>query len=119
MRYQWNRDDRRQVPPWLGIVVSLFMLVIGVTMLFTEFAQTREALPMVFMVCWCGIVIANLIRNIIRLMKQRKKKSGDETYYNPRTGHFDSSASSLYRPYCGTPVDGDYEYCNRCGRRLP
>lgn len=119
MRVRWNGSNRRQGPPWLGIVTSVLMLVIGVTMLFTEFAQTREVLPMVFMVCWCGIVIANLIHNIIRLVKQRKQKGGNETYYNPRTGRFDSGALSLYCPYCGTPVDGDYEYCNHCGRRLP
>lgn len=26
---------------------------------------------------------------------------------------------SDYCPYCGTPVDGDYRYCRRCGRELP
>lgn len=25
----------------------------------------------------------------------------------------------LYCPYCGKAVEGDYVYCNLCGRRLP
>lgn len=24
-----------------------------------------------------------------------------------------------YCPYCGNAIDGDYTYCNRCGKRLP
>lgn len=26
---------------------------------------------------------------------------------------------SLYCPYCGAAVEGDYVYCNKCGRKLP
>ena len=22
-------------------------------------------------------------------------------------------------PYCGTPLSGDFEYCNKCGKKLP
>ncbi len=28
-------------------------------------------------------------------------------------------AESLYCPYCGAAVEGDYVYCNKCGRKLP
>ena len=27
--------------------------------------------------------------------------------------------SSKFCPYCGTPVAGDFEYCNNCGKKLP
>lgn len=26
---------------------------------------------------------------------------------------------SLFCPYCGNPIQGDYEYCNKCGKKLP
>lgn len=26
---------------------------------------------------------------------------------------------SAFCPYCGAKVDSDYEFCNKCGRRLP
>ena len=26
---------------------------------------------------------------------------------------------SLYCPYCGCAAEGDYIYCNKCGRKLP
>ena len=27
--------------------------------------------------------------------------------------------SDLFCPYCGTPAEGDYMYCKKCGKRLP
>ena len=33
-------------------------------------------------------------------------------------GHTGRSDSS-FCPYCGTPVEEDYEYCANCGRKLP
>ena len=29
------------------------------------------------------------------------------------------AADSAFCPYCGTPVAGDFEFCNKCGRKLP
>ena len=26
---------------------------------------------------------------------------------------------SLFCPYCGTAVDGDFEFCHKCGKKLP
>lgn len=28
-------------------------------------------------------------------------------------------ADNKYCPYCGTPVATDYEFCNKCGKKLP
>ena len=36
-----------------------------------------------------------------------------ETSDNERT------AESAFCPFCGTKVEKDYEYCNRCGKKLP
>ncbi|MBQ9765574.1 MAG: zinc ribbon domain-containing protein [Lachnospiraceae bacterium] len=30
-----------------------------------------------------------------------------------------STSNSKFCPYCGTKVDGDYLYCNQCGKKLP
>lgn len=32
---------------------------------------------------------------------------------NPR------SSGSAFCPYCGTKVEGEYAYCNKCGKKLP
>ena len=30
-----------------------------------------------------------------------------------------SSEESSFCPYCGNEIEGDYLYCNRCGKKLP
>ncbi len=30
-----------------------------------------------------------------------------------------NSDDSYFCPYCGAPVEGDYAYCNKCGKKLP
>lgn len=47
---------------------------------------------------------------------------GNNTYYsnsstNSQTAQ--SASDSKYCPYCGTKVEGDYLYCNQCGKKLP
>lgn len=32
---------------------------------------------------------------------------------------FDSKADSKFCPYCGTRVEEDFEFCNKCGKKLP
>ena len=39
----------------------------------------------------------------------------DATY----TSAYESGSDSTFCPYCGTRVKGDYEFCNKCGKRLP
>lgn len=31
----------------------------------------------------------------------------------------ESGNTSVFCPYCGTKVEGNYEYCNKCGKKLP
>ena len=34
-------------------------------------------------------------------------------------GRPEENTDSLFCPYCGTPVEGDFEFCNKCGKKLP
>lgn len=31
----------------------------------------------------------------------------------------DKSGGSAFCPYCGAKVEGDFEFCNKCGKKLP
>lgn len=50
--------------------------------------------------------------------------SGEETDpFNERFGssqsHADTEQEHRFCPYCGTPVGEGYEFCSRCGKKLP
>lgn len=34
-------------------------------------------------------------------------------------GRPEESTDSEFCPYCGNPVEGDYRFCNKCGKELP
>lgn len=34
-------------------------------------------------------------------------------------GRPEEDVDSAFCPYCGNPVDGDFEFCNKCGKKLP
>ena len=43
-----------------------------------------------------------------------------ESAAEPQTGKEpDTAGDSAFCPYCGNPVEKGFEFCNRCGKRLP
>ena len=46
------------------------------------------------------------------------ERFGKSQYNQTQTGTY-QSGDSAFCPYCGTAVEEDYEYCNKCGKKLP
>lgn len=55
--------------------------------------------------------------------KEYEESSSDRSDYSvddsDRVDYRSTSVNSRFCPYCGTPVEDDYEYCNKCGKKLP
>ena len=44
----------------------------------------------------------------------------NERFGNPQaTTQKKNDVDNKFCPYCGTPVEGDFEFCNNCGKKLP
>ena len=39
--------------------------------------------------------------------------------YDRTQNHSSGRNDSAFCPYCGTKVEGDYQFCNKCGKELP
>lgn len=48
-------------------------------------------------------------------LKYGKLEQSNQSKQTAQTG----TAESHYCPWCGTKVDGDYVFCNVCGKKLP
>lgn len=124
-------------PSMMGGVMSIAMGLFGIV--WTFIAASMGAGPFaLFGVIFIGIAVAQAIHNF-------KNATGENRYSvydivdgseepdplnvrfggDDRTGPVRDEAQeqhpreSLYCPYCGAAVEGDYIYCNKCGRKLP
>ena len=43
----------------------------------------------------------------------------DERFGKKENNYSQPSGTSLFCPYCGAKADPDYEFCNKCGKKLP
>ena len=118
-------------PSFMGGVVGIFMIGFGI--LWTVLAAQASAVFALFGVLWTGIAVVQTVYNFKNATGRNRYSAYDITDgseesdpLNERFGNQQQSGStdisngdSVFCPYCGTPVAGDYEFCNKCGKKLP
>ena len=117
-------------PSMMGGVVGIFMIGFGT--LWTVIAARASGIFAIFGVLWTGIAIAMTVYNFKNATEKNRYSAYDitesneepdplnERFGNPRaTAEKQNDVNSKFCPYCGTPVAGDYKYCNSCGKKLP
>lgn len=123
-------------PSMMSGVSGIFMIGFGIV--WTLIALQASPLFALFGVFWTGIAVVNTVYSFKNATGKNRYSSYDITdgneepdLFNERFGGqyeeprlYDEqrqagSGKSLFCPYCGAPVDGDYRFCNKCGRELP
>lgn len=115
----------------MGGVSSIFMALFGV--LWTVIAASSGGgLFALFGVIFIAIAVVQAIYNFKNATSKNRYSSFDITEHheepdplNQRFGDYDNDISSAddgesnFCPYCGTKVQDGFNYCNKCGKRLP
>ena len=52
-------------------------------------------------------------------LERRRRRSGEEDVHTEPERNDKNMPDGGFCPYCGAPADENYEFCRRCGRRLP
>lgn len=117
-------------PSMMGGVVGIFMIGFGI--LWTVLASQASGIFALFGVFWTGIAIAMTVYNFKNATGKNRYSAYDITDeheesdpLNERFGHPQNTtqkkndADNKFCTYCGTPVSGDFEFCNNCGKKLP
>ena len=117
-------------PSMMGGVVGIFMIGFGI--FWTVLAAQASGIFAIFGVLWTGIAIATTVYNFKNATGKNRYSAFDitdegeepdplnERFGNPQTNiNKDNDVDNKFCPYCGTPVAGDFEYCNNCGKKLP
>ena len=117
-------------PSMMGGVVGLFMSGFGI--LWTVMAAQASGIFALFGVLWTGIAVATTVYHFKNATGKNRYSTYDITdgteEPDPLNERFGSpqedtqhrpDTDNRFCPYCGTPVAGDFAYCNSCGKRLP
>lgn len=117
-------------PSMMSGIVGIFMIGFGIV--WTILAAQASGFFAIFGVLWTGIAIVITVYNFKNATGRNRfsafdiTNSGEESDpLNERFGDTRASTDtkagngSRYCPYCGSAVEGDFKYCNQCGRELP
>lgn len=117
-------------PSMMSGFVGIFMICFGI--FWTILAAQASGIFALFGVLWTCVAIGTTIYNFKNATSKNRYSKYDITDENeepdPLNERFGNSqantqkkndADNKFCPYCGTPVEDDYEYCNKCGKKLP
>ena len=118
-------------PSMMSGVIGIFMIGFGI--LWTVLAAQASVIFAIFGVLWTCIAIGTTIYNFKNATGKNRYSTFDivdseeeSDPFNERFGKTgndsqkkDNNADNKFCPYCGTAVEGDYQYCNNCGKKLP
>ncbi len=124
---------RGRGPSMMGGVVGIFMVCFGI--FWTVMAAQASGFMAIFGIIWTGIAIVTTIYNFKNATGKNRYSEYDITEpgeepdpFNERFGENNSferwtaeeeTQGSRFCPYCGAKVKEDFEFCNKCGKRLP
>lgn len=111
-------------------IVGIFMIGFGI--LWTVMASQASGIFALFGVLWTSIAVVTTVYNFKNATNKNRYSQFDIIDGNeepdPLNEHFGNSQGSVSKPsdvdnkfcpYCGTAVQGDFEFCNNCGKKLP
>ncbi len=122
-------------PSGLGFIGSVFGIIFGI---FWTIMAARMGAPAFFPIFGVIFIIMGIVQAAYNYKNATGKnryssfditEDGEEpdpleqrfggTEYRDDTAQKSSFTTSSFCPYCGKGVDGDFEYCPKCGKRLP
>lgn len=118
-------------PSMMSGAVGIFMIGFGI--LWTIIAGSAFAPMAIFGILWTGIAIVITVYSFKNATGKKRYSQFDivdseeepdplnERFGNDNEKDFPDQTSdkNKFCPYCGNAVEGDFEYCNKCGKKLP
>lgn len=118
-------------PSFMGGVMSVLVGLFGVVWTVIA-ASAGGGVFALFGIIFIAVAVVQAIYNFKNATGKNRYSAFDITDsseepdpLNERFGTPQSSApkkddvDNKFCPYCGTPVAGDFEFCNNCGKKLP
>ena len=118
-------------PSFMGGVMSILVGLFGVVWTIVA-ASMGGGVFALFGIIFIAVAVVQAIYNFKNAtgknrysacaFPDRSEEPGplNERFGNPQTNtQKKNDVDNRFCPYCGTPVAGDFEFCNNCGKKLP
>lgn len=118
-------------PSFMGGIMSIFVGLFGVVWTILA-ASMGGGIFALFGIIFIAVAVVQAIYNFKNATDKNRYSAFDITDgseepdpLNERFGNTQSGAQknddtdNKFCPYCGTPVAEDFEFCNKCGKKLP
>jgi len=126
----------KSIKPGRGpsMMSGIMCIVVGVFGIFWTIAAVSMGAGLIFGlfgIMFVGVAVVNAIYNFKNatnknrystydIVDQREESDPFEKYIKTDIDSFEiSENNSNFCPYCGAKVEDKYEYCNKCGKKLP
>jgi len=126
----------KSIKPGRGpsMMSGIMCIVVGVFGIFWTIAAVSMGAGLIFGlfgIMFVGVAVVNAIYNFKNatnknrystydIVDQREESDPFEKYIKNDINSFEiSENNSNFCPYCGAKVEDKYEYCNKCGKKLP
>lgn len=118
-------------PSMMNGFIGIFMIGFGI--FWTVLAAQAGGMFIFFGLMWTGIALVMTIYHFKNAFSKKRYSIIDVTDHteepDPLNERFgvqlddnkkdDDDLDNSYCPFCGSKVDGEYKYCNKCGKELP
>ena len=118
-----DRDQERKLAGSYRVGVTIFGMVFAIFWCCAAAAMGAWFM-LIFGIPFVGMMVFQLVLSI-KIMKQERRRDdpwdrGTTNGEPPvRPGQQTGSGGSGYCPYCGGEIAKNFEFCPKCGRRLP
>lgn len=121
-------------PSMMSGVVGIFMVIVGFAWTFGAMSMGAPVFFWIFGLAWTGIAIVNMIYSFKNATGKNRYSSYDivdareePDPLNQRFGMQDyesdrekmTISENEFCPFCGAKVYDSFEFCNKCGKKLP
>ncbi len=117
-------------PSMMGGIVGIFFILFGI--LWTVMAFNASPIFALFGVIWTGIAVVQTVYNFKNATCKNRYSTFDITDskeepdpLNEKFGQNQGknpvlkNSTNRFCPYCGAEVETDFEFCSKCGKKLP
>ncbi len=119
-------------PSMMSGVMSIIVGIFGIIWTITASSMSAGPIFTIFGLVFVGIAVVNAVYNFKNATSKNRYSMYDITEDHEESDPFDKyyktnntyeakdqNDESNFCPYCGAKAQDDFEFCNKCGKKLP